>query len=101
MQYIGYEIFTADGQVGQTAGQAVAVVSLQLNSGSGGAGGVVLRNGTTTGGTAIYEFTGAAADALDVFTLAGGQGVVFPSGCFVDVGSNVDSVTVAYQAVGR
>ena len=101
MLYIGYRVLTADGNVGNTAGQAVAVVSIQLNSGSGGAGSVILRNGTTTGGTAVYEFTGAGADALDVFTLAGGQGVTFPSGCFVDVGSNVDSVTVAYQATGR
>lgn len=99
MAYIGYQIVSADAVVG-VSGDAVAVHSVQVNSGSGGAGSVILRNGTGTGGTAVYEFAGAAANALEVFTLAGGQGVVFPDGCFADIGANTDSVTVAYQKVG-
>lgn len=100
MAYIGYKVLTADGAVGNS-GKPTAVYSVQVDSGSGGAGSVVLRNGTSTAGTAIYTFSGAAANDLLVFILAGGEGVVFPGGCFADLGANTDMVTVAYQEVGK
>jgi len=99
MDIVGYQLVTADAAL-SAAGKAVAVVSVQLNSAGAGAGSVILRNGTGTGGTAVYEFTGSAASSLELYVLAGGKGVVFPDGCFVDIGANTDSVTVAYEKVG-
>lgn len=99
MAYIGYTRVTADGPVG-TSGRSVAVYSVFLDSGSGGAGDFALKNGTSTAGTTVYSFAGSGANALQLFEIAGGAGVVFPDGCFIDVGSNVDAVTVAYQEYG-
>lgn len=98
--YVGYQIVAADIAVG-TSGKAVAVFGIQLNSGSGGAGSVILRNGSTTGGTAVFEIVGAGANSLEFVSLAGGKGVVFPAGCFADIGTNTDSVTVIYQQVNN
>ena len=100
--YIGWSKRTeaqGDGPVGNS-GHAVAVYSVFINSGEFGATTVVLRNGTSTAGQAVYTFVGAGAFALDLFAIAGGSGVVFPDGCYMDMSGSNFFVTTAYQEVG-
>lgn len=102
MAYVGYTKFTeagGDGPVGRS-GNAVSVYSVFINSGEFGATTVILRNGTSTAGTAVYTFVGAGAFALELFTLAGKSGVTFPDGCFMDMSGSNFFVTVTYQEVG-
>lgn len=96
---IGYTRVVADGVVG-VSGDAVAIYGVWMESGAGGAGSVVLRNGSSASGDEIIGFIGSAADARQTFEVAGGAGVVFSSGCFIDIGTNTDAVTVFYTKVG-
>lgn len=99
MPPVGFQRGTADFAVG-ASGKAVAVFGVFIDSGSGGAGSVSLKNGSSTAGTEVVAFAGSAADALQYFNLCDGVGVVFPSGCFADIGANTDAVVVFYTRVG-
>lgn len=96
MNNVGYAVISADGVL-NTSGAPVAVYGFQILSGDGGAGSVVLRNGTTTGGTAVITEEGTQSQGV-TFDF-GGIGVVFPSGCFVDLGADTTSVTVFYEKI--
>lgn len=87
-------IGTADAAVG-TAGQAVRVFSIHILSGGGGATVVSLRNGSTVSGTVWVTETGIVSTGK-TFNY-GTQGILFPSGCFVDVDANTTSVLVSYN----
>ena len=86
---------TADASIG-TAGKIIRVWNANLVASSGGASSVVLRNGTTTGGTIFAQIDTSAA-SKGVSQEYGVKGLRFPSGCFVDVGSNVDGFTITYS----
>jgi hypothetical protein len=88
-----YQLVTADAQLGSGT---VAVYGMHIISGAS-AGIVTLRNGTSTGGTQIMRETGTADTGYSVNF--GGEGVVFPSGCFVDINADVTSVAVWYEKI--
>lgn len=93
----GYQV-AADDVAVKTSGRPVAIYSIWIDSGAGGGGIVTLHNGTGTGSTTVLAIQGTTG-GLDTVTLAGGQGIVFPSGCFVETDANVDSVTIAHKQV--
>lgn len=94
IQNAGTQVITADGVVA-TASQAVRIFSIHIISGGGGAAVVSLRSGAVVGGTIWVTETGTVSTGK-TFNY-GAQGVLFPSGCFVDVDANTTSVTVTYN----
>lgn len=89
----GYVIKTSDGVVG-TSGTPKIIYGIHVESG-GGAGTVVLRNGTSTSDTAVFTCVGTASAGV-MFNF-GSQGVIFPSGCYYDEDTSVASATILYK----
>jgi hypothetical protein len=89
----GYQVVTTDLAVG-TSGKPVTLYTIAITS-DGTAGVVILRNGTTTGGTAVVTLTGTASTTV-LFSF-GCNGVVFPSGLFADVDAHATSSMVVYE----
>ncbi len=84
---IGQERLTADGQVGPAGATRIYWVHLV----SGGTGSTTtLKNGTTTGGTAIVQVDGVANQGVTI-NFAGG--CRFPDGCFMDTDANITYAT--------
>jgi hypothetical protein len=75
---------TADGLVGKS-GKECRVYSVHLVSASGTAAQVILKNGTSTSGTAYAQVDGTASKGVTV-SFAGG--LLFPAGCYADVTVN-------------
>ncbi len=92
----GYTFSNADVAV-VASGVPMVVYGLNIVSGAGGFGRVILRNGTTTGGTAIITVDGTASKGT-LFDF-GGAGVVFPAGCFADLDANVSTMTIIAEAL--
>lgn len=93
IQNAGSQLVTADAAVG-ASGQAVRVFMIHIIS--AGTGAVVsLKSGTSTAGTARVTETGTASTGVTF--VYGTQGLLFPSGCFVDVDANTTSVLVTYN----
>lgn len=96
---VGYQVFTASGVV-KEAGKPVAVYSIYVNSDGVGGGLGRLYSGAAVDSTKIlFSFAESGANANSVHPLAGGNGVVFPEGCYVEIPANVDYATVAYQLI--
>lgn len=91
--YAGTQNLTADGAVG-TSGTPVRVFSVNFLSGGGGAGVVILRNGTSAGATAYLQIDGTTSKGTIVPIST--PGMHFPAGCFVDIDTNVSYCTVTY-----
>ena len=87
---------TADGLVGGS-GKAIRVYSAVMQSGSGGAGELVLRDGTTASGTIYVQEAGTAASKTKTYNFCGG--LTFPNGCFFDKDTNTDAVVVNYEQI--
>jgi hypothetical protein len=96
MAYIGSQRLTADGVVG-ISGHPVRVHSVVMLSGGGGAGELVLRDGTSASGTTYVIEAGTAASKTKTYNFEGG--VYFPSGCFFDIDTNTAAVVVNYEQV--
>lgn len=92
----GYQTGTTSDAVVLSSGRAVAVYGVNMASG-GTAGNIVLRNGTSSSGTAVLTITGSIS--AGTVTHFGGVGITFPSGCFIDVDANVASYSVIYEAI--
>ncbi len=92
----GYTFSNADAVV-IASGVPVVVYGVNIVSGAGGFGRLILRNGTTTGGTAVITIDGTASKGT-LFDF-GGAGVVFPAGCFADMDANVTTFTVIAEAL--
>ncbi len=91
----GYQVVSSDIALG-TSGHTTTVYGINIVS-DGTAGVVVLRNGTTTGGTAILTLSGTASTGVYIDF---GTGIVFPAGCFVDIDAHVTpSCTVVFENV--
>lgn len=58
--------------------------------------GSVLRNGASTSGT-IYASL-KSTDSQGVTHNLGDKGMLFPNGCFFDIGANVTSATIVCEA---
>lgn len=86
---------TADGAVG-ASGEPVFVYGFSFVSGAGGAGVVVLRNGTTDSSPIYISDEGTASKGKTVNL---GEGFFFPDGCFFDKDANVDHVVISYDLV--
>lgn len=93
IQATGSVLITADGAVGTSAAPTY-VSAIHIISG-GTAAVVSLRNGTSTGGTAWVTETGTVSTGKTFYY--GNPGLLFPSGCFVDVDTNTTSVAVSYS----
>lgn len=87
---------TADAVIG-VSGKAVRIKNAVILSGSGGAGTLVLRNGSTDAGTIYVQEDGTAASKTKTYNWEGG--LLFPDGCFFDKDTNVDAVVVSYEQV--
>lgn len=87
---------TGDGAVGRS-GNPIRVYSAVILSGSGGAGTLVLRNGTADTGTVYVQEDGTAASKSKTYPF--GEGLTFPGGCFFDKDANIDAVVVEYEDI--
>lgn len=92
----GSKRLAADGVIGQS-GSPIRVYSAVILSGSGGAGTLVLRNGTADTGTVYVQEDGAAASKTKTYNFCGG--LTFPDGCFFDKDTNIDAVVVNYEQI--
>lgn len=92
----GSQRLTADGVVGRS-GSPIRVYSAVMHSGSGGAGELVFRNGTTDSGTIYLQEAGTAASKTKTYNFCGG--LFFPSGCFFDKDANTDAVVVNFEQI--
>ena len=89
----GRAAMTGDGAVGPS-GRRIRVWSVSLIAGAGGAGQVILRNGTSATDTIEMEVTGSGANEgvhQDFKT-----GRVFPDGCFYDHDTNNSIAIISY-----
>lgn len=77
-----------------TSGKPTRVFALNFLS-DGTAGVVILRNGTSTGGTVYVTENGVVSSGKTV--AYGPNGVNFPGGCFLDVDSHVTAGVVVYS----
>ena len=75
---------TADGLVGRS-GKPCRVYSVHLSSASGTAATVILKEGTSTSGTATAQVDGIASKGV---TTSFAGGLLFPGGCYADVTVN-------------
>lgn len=90
----GSQLVTADLAVG-TSGKPIRVYAMHILSGGGGGGIAILRNGTTTGGTAYVQETGTTSTGKSFEY--GRYGFLFPDGCFCDIDANVTSALVEFS----
>jgi len=85
-----------DAVVGRS-GKPVRVFAVNFTS-DGTAGVLILRNGTSTGGTAFVTENGVVSSGKTVEY--GTSGVSFPAGCFLDVDSHVTGGVVVFAQEG-
>lgn len=91
---IGSVRLTADGAVGKS-GKRTVVHSVVMLAGAGGAGVLVLRDGTADTGTVYVQEDGTAASKTKTYNFEGG--LYFPTGCFFDKDTNTTAVVVNYE----
>lgn len=93
MERVGFQRITGDAQIGSGP---VAIFGINLISG-GSASTLALKNGTDTTGTIVIQEKGTASQGVS-FSY-GGNGIVFPSGCFADADANISAATIWYQTL--
>ena len=89
----GSQRITADGVIG-TSGKAIRLFSYTMRSGAGGAGEIVLYNGTDTTGTEKWKGAGNVDSSAD--KVFGVKGKFFPAGLYCDMDANVSYVDFDY-----
>lgn len=94
---VGSVEVSADAIVG-ISGQPLRVWNITWLSGGGGAGVMVLRNGTTASGAVYVQQPGSAASVTTTLNFEGG--LLFPGGCFFDKDTNVASAVVGFEQLG-
>lgn len=77
-----------------TSGKSTRVFAINFLS-DGTAGVLILRNGTSTGGTVFITENGVVSSGKTV--PYGTTGVLFPAGCFLDVDSHVTGGVVSFS----
>lgn len=83
---------TTDGPIG-TSGKPIRVFSAAVLS-DGTASTVILRNGTSTGGSAYVQLDGVINKLSTPFNAL--HGVLFPAGCYADVDAHSVGGYVSY-----
>lgn len=94
IQNSGSQAFTTSDVVIGTSGKPTRVFAINFLSG-GTAGVILLKNGTSTGGTAYVREDGVISSGKTV--QYGQTGILFPAGCFLDLDANVVSGVVSYS----
>jgi|SRR3990167_6527223 len=89
----GSQRLTADGVVG-TSGTGIRLFGYTMRSGTGGAGEIVLYNGTDATGTEKWKGSGNVDGSAD--KVFGAKGKWFPSGLYADIDTNVTYVDFDY-----
>lgn len=89
---IGSQKISADGVVG-VSGKPIRVFAFIVRSGAGGNAVTVAYNGTGTGGTEYDTLNGTQSLTVRI-SYPGG--LLFPSGCYLDIDTNTSYVTVIY-----
>lgn len=92
----GTQRLTADGAL-SPSGSPVRIWSIIVKSG-GSPASVLVKNGTSTAGTAYDQITGTADQAVVINYEAG---LVLPDGGYIDVDTNTSYVVVNYETVLR
>lgn len=87
----GPQQVTADSVVGKS-GKPTRVWSVGLIS-TGTASTLILRNGTSTAGTAWEQIDGVASQSV---TKNWAGGILFPNGCFADADGNISYATINF-----
>ena len=90
---IGAQQRTTDGVIG-TSGKKIRVYQVIIRSGAGGGGVVELYNNTSATGTPLDIGNGTASLTVRIPYVGG---LLFESGCYVNVDTNTDWVTVIYE----
>lgn len=85
-------ITTTDAVVG-VSGKPVRVYSVHMVS-DGTAGILILRNGTSTGGTSYLQIDGVISKGA---TLDFAEGIRFPDGCFMDADAHCISGVISFS----
>lgn len=80
-----------------TSGKPTRVFCINFLSG-GTAGIVILRNGTSSGGSVFVTENGVISSGKTV--PYGATGILFPAGCFLDIDANVTGGVVEYSQEG-
>lgn len=94
IQNSGSQAFSTTDIVLGTSGKPTRVFAISFLSG-GTAGVVILRNGTSTGGTAFVQENGVISAGKTV--TYGTTGILFPAGCFIDTDNNVSSGVISFS----
>lgn len=81
------------GAIVGTSGKPTRVFAVNFLS-DGTAGVLILRNGTTSGGTAYVQENGVISKGVTVSY--GPVGILFPAGCFLDIDSHCVGGVVSY-----
>ncbi len=89
---IGTQKISADGVIG-ASGKKIRVFCFIVNADSSGAA-VAVYDGTSTGGTKLDDLVGAASVSTRI-SYPGG--LLFNSGCYIDVDAHTNYVTVIYE----
>ena len=79
----------ADSVIG-VSGKPVRIFSATWLSGAGGAGELVVRAGTADTDSAVITVDGSAASVTTTQNFE--NGLLFPSGAFFDIDTNIDAV---------
>jgi hypothetical protein len=90
----GSQLVVADLAVG-VSGHPCRVFGIHAISGAGGGTVVNMRNGIAATSTIYLTQTGTASTGA-TFNY-GPYGILFPDGCFCDVGANLTSVLVSFR----
>ncbi len=77
-----------------TSGKPTRIFAVNFTS-DGTAGVLILRNGTSTGGTAYATENGTVSSGKTI--TYGTPGLLFPGGCFMDVDTHCTGGVVSYS----
>lgn len=94
IQNSGSQAFTTSDVVIGTSGKPTRVFAMSFVSG-GTAGVILLRNGTSTAGTAFVREDGVISSGKTI--QYGTTGILFPAGCFLDLDANVTAGVVSFS----
>jgi hypothetical protein len=86
-------ITTTDAAVG-ISGRPCRIYSIGLLS-DGTAGVLILRNGTSTGGTAVIQIDGTINKMSTPIDFA--QGLLFPAGCYMDADTHCTGGFISFE----
>jgi hypothetical protein len=88
-----YEWITADGLV---ASGPIVLRSISVVSDGVGAADATIYDGISDDGQTVAKITALSGDTR---TLSFGDGIILPTGLYVDVGSNVTGVSIVWDAL--